>query len=266
LWDINGIRHIIKPHVEAVVYHDNDETIEMRDIVNFGISQRWQSRRGPKDNLRSFDWMRLDIDATWLRDDADSAIGSADSYGPAKFIWNDPAISTLSRRTQGFNALMRNSVNADYTWRLSDTTTVLSDMNFDIKSGVVQQLNVGVSRYVYPDISYYIGNRYLRPIIISTDDGFEKGSNSFIVAATYALNPKYTATFAQEYNFDFGKNIKSELTLLRRYHRMYYGFTFATDESLERKAVVFSIWPQGVKELALGRRKYIGLVGPISED
>jgi hypothetical protein len=47
---------------------------------------------------------------------------------------------------------------------------------------------------------------------------------------------------------------------------MYYGFTFATDESLERKSVVFSIWPQGVKELVLGRRKYIGLVGPISED
>ncbi len=268
LWDINGIRHIVKPHVEAVLYHDNDETIEMRDIVNFGISQRWQSRRGPKDNLRSFDWMRLDIDATWLRDAADSAIGSAESYGPAKFIWNDSAIPISSRRTQELNALMRNSVNADYTWRLSDTTTVLSDMNFDIKSGVVQQLNVGVARYVYPDISYYIGNRYLRPIIIdiATDNIHEEGSNSFVMAATYALNSKYTATFAQEYNFDFGKNVKSELTLLRRYHRMFYGFTFATDESLKRKSVVFSIWPQGVKELVLGRRKYTGLVGPVSED
>jgi hypothetical protein len=163
---------------------------------------------------------------------------------------------------------MRNSVNADYTWRLSDTTTVLSDMNFDIKSGVVQQLDVGVARYVYPDISYYIGNRYLRPIIIdiATDNIHEEGSNSFVLAATYTLNTKYTATFAQEYNFDFGKNIKSELTLLRRYHRMYYGFTFATDESLKRKSVVFSVWPQGVKELVLGRRKYIGLVGPITED
>ncbi|MHC5060490.1 MAG: LPS assembly protein LptD [Planctomycetota bacterium] len=266
LWDINGIRHIIKPHVEATAYYDNKETIEMRDIVNFGVSQRWQSRRGPKDNLRSFDWMRLDVDATLLRDGADSAIDSAGRFGPAKFFWNNPAISTLSRRTRGFGDLMRDSINTDYTWRLSDTTTVLSDTNFDIKSGVIQQLNIGVARYVYPDISYYIGNRYLRPIIISTDDGFEQGSNSFILAVTYALNPKYTATFAQEYNFDFGKNIKSELTLLRRYHRMYYGFTFATDESLKRRSVVFSIWPQGVKELALGNRRYIGLVGPYSED
>lgn len=276
LWDINGIRHIVKPHVEAVVYHDDDETIEMRDIVNFGVSQRWQSRRGPKDNLRSFDWMRLDIDATWLKDAADSArapltqstAGFRQNYGPAKFIWNDSAIPTLSRRNQYLYALMRNSVNADYMWRLSDTTMVLADMNYDTKSSVVQQLNVGVARYVHPDISYYIGSRYLRPVIIdiASDNIHEEGSNSFVMAATYALNPKYTATFAQEYNFDFGKNVKSELTILRRYHRMYYGFTFATDESLKRKSVVFSIWPQGVKELAMGRRKYIGLVGPVSED
>jgi len=268
LWDINGIRHIIKPHVEAVFYHDSDETVEMRDVVNFGVSQRWQTRRGAKEVLGSFDWMRLDIDATWLRDAADSAVGGARTYGPAKFIWNDSAIPILSRRSKYLYGLMRNSFNVDYTWRLSDTTTVLTDMNYDIKSSVVQQLNVGVSRYVYPDISYYIGNRYLRPVIIdiASDNIHEEGSNSVIMAATYALNPKYTATFAQEYNFDFGKNIKSELTILRRYHRMYYGFTFATDESLKRKSVVFSIWPQGVRELALGRRKYIGLVGPVSED
>ena len=272
LWDLNGMRHIVKPHVEAVFYHDSDETIEMRDVVNFGVSQRWQSRRGPEDDLRSFDWMRLDIDATWLSDDADSAVGppraSGQTYGPAKFIWNNAAIPMLLRRDSSWFGIVRNSINMDYTWRVSDTTTMLSDMNYDIESGVVQQLNIGVSRYVYPDLSYYIGSRYLRPVVIDIDSDniHEEGSNSVVMAATYALNPKYTATFAQEYNFDYGKNIKSELTILRRYHRMYYGFTFSVDESLKRKSVVFSIWPQGVKELALGRRKYIGLVGPVSED
>jgi hypothetical protein len=216
--------------------------------------------------------MRLDIDATWLKDSADSArppiVGSNLPYGPAKFIWNDPAMPVLMRRSDRWFGLLRNSVNADYTWRLSDTTTVLADMNYDIKSSIVQQLNVGVSRYVHPDISYYIGNRYLRPVIVdvAADDIHEEGSSSFIMAATYTLNPKYTAIFAQEYNFDYGKNVKSELTILRRYHRMYYGFTFAMDESLKRKSVVFSIWPQGVRELAMGRRKYVGLVGSLSED
>jgi hypothetical protein len=272
LWDLDGIRHIVKPHVEATFYHDSDETIEMHDVVNLGVSQRWQTRRGPKDKLRSLDWMRLDIDGTWVKDSADTArpatlnSSSFQPYGPAKFIWNDPAIPVSVRRNTNWFGLLRNSVNADYAWRLSDTTTVLSDMNYDTKSSVVQQFNLGVARYIHPEISYYIGSRYLRPIVVEAKEGFEKGSNSFVMAATYALNPKYTATFLQEYNFDYGKNVRSELTILRRYHRMYYGFTFAIDESLKRKSVVFSMWPQGVKELALGRRKYVGLVGSSSED
>ena len=272
-WDIDGIRHIVKPHIEAVTYKDSDDAIEMRDMVNFGLSQRWQSKRGPKNNLQSFDWMRLDLDATWLSDTADSAMGPvatgpATTYGPAKFIYNDQSIPLMIRRDAHQFGIMRDSVNADYTWRLSDTTTVLSDMNYDTRSGVVQQLNIGVARYVYPDISYYIGSRYLRPVIVRVvaDDVNEEGSNSFVTAATIVLNQRYSVAFSQEYNFDYGKSVKSDLTILRRYHRMLYGLTFAIDESLKRNSVVFSIWPQGVKELALGSRKYVGLLGQSTED
>jgi hypothetical protein len=139
-------------------------------------------------------------------------------------------------------------------------------MNYDIRSGVFQQVDAGIVRYVYPDLSYYLGSHYLRPVIIDTDDGTEKGSNSFVAAVTYVLNPRYTATFAQEYNFDFGKSVRSELTFLRHYHRMYYGLSMSVDESLERNSIVFSVWPEGVKELALGSRKYVGLTGMTSED
>ncbi len=102
-----------------------------------------------------------------------------------------------------------------------------------------------------------------------TDAGgaiLEKGSNSVVGALTYALSPRYTLTFSQEYNFDYGKGVRSEVTVIRRYHRIYYGLTFAADESLKRQSVVFSIWPQGVKELAMGRRKYAGLSGLTTDD
>ena len=265
LWDINGIRHIVKPHLEAIMYQAEDATVEMRDVVNFGISQRWQTRRGPKDNLRNLDWMRLEIDATWLSDEAESAVGPISTYGPAKFIWNDPSIPIFNRKSVSRFGMLRNSINADYIWRLSDTATLLSDINYDIKSSVVQQFDIGVSRYVYPNLSYYIGNRYLRPVIATAKDGFEKGSNSVIAAVTYVLNPRYTVTFAQEYNFDYGKNIRSRVTFLRHYHRMYYGLTFSTDKSLDRDAVTFSIWPEGIKELAFGQRKYVDINPLISE-
>ena len=170
------------------------------------------------------------------------------------------------RRTSNLFGLVRDSVNADYIWRLSDTTAVLSDLNYDIRSGVVQQFDIGMTRYVYPDVSLYLGSRYLRPIIVSAPGVFEQGSNSVVAAITYALSSRYTATFSQEYNFDYGKSVRSEVTIMRRYHRMYYGLTFATDESLKRQSVMFSVWPQGVKELALGRRRYAGVSEMMTDD
>jgi hypothetical protein len=42
---------------------------------------------------------------------------------------------------------------------------------------------------------------------------------------------------------------------------MFCSFTFSADESLDRKAVILSIWPQGVPEMALGERRYTGIGG-----
>ena len=125
-----------------------------------------------------------------------------------------------------------------------------------------------MTRYVYPDVSFYLGSRYLRPVIVSVPSAgvYEKGSNSVVAAITYALGSRYTATFSQEYNFDYGKSIGSEVTIMRRYHRMYYGLTFATDESLKSQSVMFCVWPQGVKELALGRRRYAGVSEMATDD
>ena len=264
-WDLNGMRHIIRPHFEAVAYDSSDNTIDMNNTYNIGLSQRWQSRRGTAKNLRSFDWMRLDVDATFIEDNAERSIDPDGNYGPSLFIWNNPEIPFGRRRNDNFFGMARDSINADYKWRLSDTMAILSDMNYDIRTGVIQQFDIGVNRYIYPDLSVYLGSRYLRPVIVEQRDennaleAFEKGSNSVVAAMTYALNSRYTLSIAQEYNFDYGKNVRSEITVLRRYHRMYYGLTFASDESLKRQSIVFSLWPEGVDEAAMGRRRYAGV-------
>jgi hypothetical protein len=262
LLDINGIRHIIKPHFEAVFYDHSDKTAEMRNIVNVGISQRWQSRRGPKDKLHTFDWMRLNVDATWVDHGRDTTVG------PTHLIWNNPAIPIAMRRTTSTFGALRDSITADYVWRLSDTSMLLSDMHYDTRSGFIHQFNIGLSRYIHPDISYYIASRYLREIIVSNvaDGIYEKGSNSVIAAITYSLNPKYTVILSQEYNFDYGRTVKNELTILRHYHRMYYGLTYRVDATRDRQSIVFSIWPQGIKELAFGERKFVGLIDQPRED
>lgn len=268
LWDLNGIRHIVTPYAEAVVYEASDDAADMRDTVTLGLSQRWQTHRGSEENMRSLDWIRLDVESTWVSDDADDAIGPPETYGPAAFIYNDPSIPLLLRRADNYYGLVRDTIRSEFAWRVTDAMSVLTDVNYDIDAGYIQQLNAGVSRYVYPDISYYLGTRYLRPVIVEdeTDGVYEEGSNSFVAAITYRLTPRYTATFSQEYNFDFGKSVRSDLTFIRQYHRMFYAVSVSVDESLKRNAVMFSVWPQGVDELALGSRKYTGLTGARSED
>ena len=255
------------------MYEANEDTADMRDALHLGLSQRWQTHRGSAENRRSLDWMRLDLETTWLSDDADSSVGEYDSYGPAGFVYNDPSIPFLHRRNSNYYGMARDTLNGEYVWRVSDTFSMLSDFNYDFDGGHVQQFNVGVSRFVYPDVSYYVGARYLRPVIIPVDknnDGTpeyqEEGSNSFVTAITYRLSPRYVATFSQEYNFDFGESIRSDLTVVRQYHRMFYAVSVSFDDSLDRNSLMFSIWPQGVKELAVGSRSHAGLTGSQWED
>jgi len=261
LWDLNQLRHTVRPHLTAAAYTQSESVFEQRDTLNVGISQRLQTKRGPGENQRSVDWMRLDMDVTWVNNSGD------DSAGPDRFIWNKPFIPPINtfsgtvplqdRRGSHIFGPRRNYVGADYAWRLSDTTAVLSDMNYDLQSGVVQQFNVGVTHLRWPNLQYYIGSRYLKRL----DNGYgEEGSNAFTLAATYRLDPRYTLVFSQQFDFDYGAAVRSDITLVRRYHRLFWGLTFSADESLDRQSIGLSLWPQGVG-LAFGRSTDVGLDG-----
>jgi len=213
-------------------------------------------------------WMRLDMGLTFVNNQADV---SDSGPGADRFLWNKPFIPlrvfSAPKISNGdligdlhkfeMYGPKRNHFTAEYIWRISDMTTLLSDINFDLQSGVVQQFNIGVSRMVWPNLTYYIGSRYLRRIEVLD----EKGSNPFTFAATYILDPRYSLVFSQQFDFDYGANIRSDIMLVRRYHRMACGFTFSADQSLDREAIVFSIWPQGVPEMAIGKRSNMNLGG-----
>jgi len=266
LWDLKGLRHIIRPQLTAVHYEESDSVVDQRDAINVGVSQRLQTKRGPEGKERPVDWARLDMDVTWVEDPSHDASSS----GPDRFMWNKPFVplriisapQIFSGDLSGLQRFevfgpRRNYFGADGVLRLSDTAALLGDMNFDMQSGVVQQLNVGISRMRWPNLSYYIGSRYLRRVEVLD----EKGTNAFTFAATYVLDPRYTVVFAQQFDFDYGKNLRSDITLIRRYHRVYCAFTYSADESLDRQAIVFSIWPEGLPELAMGPRRYMRVGG-----
>lgn len=265
LWDLNQIRHIVEPHLTAVGYTENNSVIEQRDTLNVGISQRLQTKRGYGQNQRTVDWMRLDLDVTWINDSDDA------SAGPDQFIWSEPFIPLVNsfstvinpmerydRRSNNIFGPRRNYFGADYLWNVSDTTAFLSDMNYDMQSGVVQQFNVGLSHLRLPNLSYYVGSRYLRRL----NNGYgEKGSNAFTFACTYILDPRYTLVYSGQFDFDYDATIRNDITVIRRYHRLYWSVTYSRDESMDRHSIAFSLWPQGVPDLAFGPTRYMGLGG-----
>jgi hypothetical protein len=260
LWDLDRLRHIVQPHITAVAYGKSDLVAEQRDVLNLGVSQRWQTKRGLGDKQRTVDWLELDVDFTWLNNAGDT------SGGPDRFIWNKPFIPLVSRlgdvlpprdrRSTDVFGPTHNYIGTDLVWRVSDTTAVLGDAYFDMQSGVVQQGNIGFSRLCWPNLSYYIGSRYLRRF----DNGLgPKSSNALTLAATYVLDPRYTVMFSQQLDLESSANIRSDMTLIRKYERMYFGLTFSADETLGQTSVVFSLWPEGVPELAVGLKRYMGL-------
>lgn len=264
-WDVNGIRHIVKPYLDASVFAESSNYVEQRDVFTFGVLNRWQTKRGAGEKSRILDLMRLNLEYTMVSNESD--IKRSD-----RSLWNNPfsPLSVIlapeifnsdlgsSYRTFELFGPQRSSFNADYIWRLSDTTALLSDLNYDTKDRKIEQFNIGLSRLVWPNLSYYIGTRYMRSVEI---DG-EKGSNAFTFAATYRLNPRYTISFAHQYDFKRHGTIITQVSLFRRYHRLYYGLTYGVDESLDRRSIVFSIWPEGIGELGFGSRTLIGLETP----
>lgn len=268
LWDLDGLRHIVRPELTAAVYEESDPVVKQHDVIHTEISQRLQTKRGTGDNERIVDWMRLDLGGTWFTDNEERTEDS----GPYRFIWNRPMTPLRMYTMPGIlNGDLREGLkkfetygpardyfNADYMWQISDTTALLSDAYYDIHSGTFEQVDIGFSRTRWPDLSYYIGSRYLRDVKVLD----EHGSNAFVFAASYVLDPRYTIVFSQQFDFDYGANVESNITLIRRYHRVFWSLTFSADASLDRQSVMFSIWPEGVPELALGSRRYTGLSVP----
>jgi len=273
LWDLDGLRHIVRPEVDASVYGESDDVVKQHNVVHLGLLQRLQTKRGP--DGRTVDWMRLNLGGTWFADNDERTPDS----GPYRYLWNNPMTPLRTFAMPGIlngdidkkgdidhglkkferYGPVRDYYDADYLWQISDTTALLSSGYYDIHSGTVEQFDIGFSRTRWPDLSYYIGSRYLR----NTQVLDEHGTNAFVFAASYILDPRYTIAFSQQYDFDYGANVQSNITLIRHYNRVFWSLSFSADASLDRQAIMFSIWPDGLPELAVGSRRYTGLsAGP----
>lgn len=243
LFDIDRIRHIIQPHFVAWWSHSNitsdqitpfDEGIEtIDDFYGFGLGVRqvWQTKRGGPGRQRTVDVLTFNIEAGLFGDAQDEQTNGY--FNP---------IRPEDSRTQNY-------IGGDLIYRMSDTTTLFYDFNYDLDSRSFDRNNIAVAIERSPRLAYVFGWRNASDIDLGLLGG---GYN-------YRLNEKHISAFRVWYDVDRGEIGEISLAYIRRLPRWYFSVNFEVDEVFDDVKVSLSLWPEGIPEWALGSRKYTGL-------
>ena len=246
LWDLDGVRHIVKPDLVAWVstssrdsrdffpFDENVEGIDDQSGVAVGLRQRWQTKRGAGDTRRTVDFLTLDVEA--------AAFNGA----------------TGRHRTNGFtsfsrpeNSIARNYANASLIYRVNDRTAFLSEINYDLNDGEVDILNISLAVERSPRLSYLLGYRMID----------ETQSNLLGFDMNYRLSEKHTLALRERFDLDRGQTQDFTVAFIRKFPRWFGALSFALDEAEDDFGISFSLWPEGLPQAALGSRRFTGIPG-----
>ncbi len=244
VFDLDGLRHIIKPDIVAWFAHTNrdahelfnfDDTIENVDEVDgvtLGVRQRLQTKRGLGDNRRTVDVVTLDAELG-LFNDAD---GDVRTNGFASF-------------SRPENSLAHNHLSSSFIWRMNDRTALVSEFNYDINDGEVDILNVSIAVERSPRFSYLLGYRFIE----------ETNSNLLGFDMNYRMTEKHSLAIRELFDLARGQTMDFTVALIRKFPRWFGAVSFALDESEDDFGVSLSIWPEGLPQATLGSKRFTGV-------
>lgn len=245
LFDIHGIRHIIKPEFVTWWSHSNTrselitpfdygvETIDDFYGVGFAVRQTWQTKRGAGENRRSVDLLTIDIETGFF--------GKTDGRNDISNGYANPLRPENSRT--------RDHIAGHTIYRLSDTTSLLYDVNYDFEDGNFDQNDVSLAVERDPRLAYVLGTRYAGDIHMSLVGG---GFN-------YKLTQKHIMAARAYWDVDSGEIGEVGLAYIRKLPRWYVSLNIEFDEINDDFSVSLSIWPEGVPEWTLGSRRFTGV-------
>ncbi len=234
-WDVNRIRHVntfdfrlmqADTNLPSRHLHPWDEPgsaetklvrgIDSTDVYQAGWRQRWQTKRGP--TQRTVDLVTFDMIATWYSDVREPRVSPDDD-------------------------IARNNITADYSWQISDTTSLVGDLYYTTSDGHVRLSNIGLAVVRSPRFTYYIGNRYIRGA----------GASMLTFGFDYVINRKYSMHFFEQ--FDVGNdnyNSSTRVQLVRNGESWKTIFSFELNPGRDESIFLIQFQPIGVPEISLG--------------
>ncbi|MBU0641542.1 MAG: LPS assembly protein LptD [Planctomycetes bacterium] len=245
LLDIHRIRHIVRPEFAVWWAHSNvrsplitpfDEGIETIDDfygARAALHQTWQTKRGPAGDRRTVDLLRLDLEAGF--------------FGGRTQPWE--VSNGYANPIRPEDSRTRNYVAGDLVYRLSDTTSLLYDFNFDLNDGAFDRHDVSLTIERLPRLAYVVGARYAGDIDTNLVGG---GFN-------YKLNEKHIMASRTWYDIERGGLGEVALSYVRKLPRWYLAVTCEWDAIFDDLTVSISVWPEGIPEWTIGSRRFTGL-------
>lgn len=245
LFDLYRLRHVVKEETtfwfsdsnfssrQLTPFTDGVETIDDFDGFTTKLRNLLQTQRGGPGQWRSTDWITFD------------AILGLFSNPPV----NRPLTNGNVIQWRPEDSIARNFVQGKLTYRLSDTTLLLYDLNYDMANADVDVQNVTLSVERDPRLSYFFGWRQIEPT----------QSNLFGFGANYKASEKHTFAFREYYDIQRQKTEDLEVSYIRKLPRWYVAATFQLDNIQNDIGVSISAWPEGLPEATIGGRRFTGI-------
>jgi hypothetical protein len=236
LFDINRTRHVIEPELHAFtsatnvdsnelwIYDEHVDNIHDVSAVQLALRQRWQTKRGSPGRQRSVDFLKLNVEANLFANQPDDV--ELEPLGFRGLLY--PSLPEAS--------IPRNSINGDTQWRVSDTTIILGDVQYNLDEQQLATASVGMIARRDTRVAYFAGIRYIEDL----------DSSIVTVALSYELTRKYSIGVRQSYDFGDSDNVYSSLSFQRRFDRFLMMASLYNNSTDDSKGISFGIFPEGL--------------------
>jgi hypothetical protein len=236
LFDINRLRHVIEPEINLFTMgstvprqdiYDYDEDIDKLNDVSgaqLALHQTWQTKRGGAGQFRSVDFLTFNVEANIFTHQPNSTLLNPVGFR-GLFFPDEPELS-----------IPRNSINADSLWRVSDTTALLADEEYNTDKNELATASIGAAVQRDVRMAYFLGLRYIGQI----------NSTVASIAFDYQLSLRYNLATSESVDIESGKSEDASVTLTRHFDRYYASITLYYDQINQQSGFRFGFIPEGV--------------------
>ncbi len=235
LFDLHRIRHVIEPEINVFASSSNvdqnrvfiydPEVDAVNDVtaVQLALRQRWQTKRGGPGRWRSVDVLSINMYLNYFNNQPANRFRDPIDFRGLYYYSNPEA------------SVARNSANADVTWRVSDSTAILADIQQNLDKVRLATASIGMAVMRDQRLSYFIGTRYIADL----------DSNIITLEANYKLDDKYSIAASQSFDLAQSKDVFYSFQLTRNFDNLSMSARFYFDQSTGDQGFGFNIQPFG---------------------